>query len=157
MWNVRKKKWHKGGLSDELRRHGTDAIQLFGETIINGEILLDTDDQPCYEIIHAGLVLQSTGVFDVNGREIFEQDIVVQYLPMFSHLTTFKGVVKYDAERAKFVIMQQISDSLIIPQALCREIIDFKSKHGFKLRIVGHNLDTLYKPDNQPIRYGANK
>ncbi|WP_105123163.1 YopX family protein [Streptococcus suis] len=71
--------------------------------VYDGEFYLDWRDFENGETYDGAILMQSTGLFDVNGKEIFEGDIVVN---KYGNV----GYVAYLQQEAGFVVVLKKSD-----------------------------------------------
>ena len=104
LWDRLHQRWFYGSTTEKAIKLGTDAISLFGETIVFGSILHDPHDDDVWkndpkiksslDVLDYLLAVQNTGVLDEDGRFIYEGDIV-----QFGEL---RGVVMYNAIVAGF-------------------------------------------------------
>ncbi|HEL2203494.1 TPA: hypothetical protein TZE22_000808 [Streptococcus suis] len=71
--------------------------KMYDEPVVyNGEVYLDWRDFEDWKIYDDAVLMQSTGLLDKNGKEIFEGHLV-----QWEHVETRKiieGIVKYDTE-----------------------------------------------------------
>lgn len=71
--------------------------EMYEKTIVfDGDLYLDWGDFENGDRCDGAILMQSTGLFDRNGKEIFESDIVE-----WEHKDTgqlVRGIVKYDTE-----------------------------------------------------------
>ena len=71
--------------------------EMYEKTIIcDGDLYLDYSDLLNGDMCNGAIIMQSTGLLDKNGKEIFESDIVE-----WEHKDTgqlVRGIVKYDTE-----------------------------------------------------------
>jgi uncharacterized phage protein (TIGR01671 family) len=101
IWDLKKQRWFKGGV---WKMNGMDCIDLFGETILFGEIMRDdnTDEVADLDYLKNLVVLQNTGIKDNHGDYVFEGDIVRLYNGQWSEW--IEGDVFWDDHNAMFCI-----------------------------------------------------
>lgn len=78
--------------------------EMYDEPVVyDGEFYLDWRDFEDGRTYNGAVLMQSTGLFDVNGKEIFEGDIVVN---KYGNV----GYVAYLQQEAGFVVVLKKSD-----------------------------------------------
>ena len=83
-------------------------------------------------------LMQSTGLFDKNGKEIFEGDI----LKVANNDSSWFEVVKYDHDKAMF-ISKEVNLKYEVPET---PLYDLFSPYLFKVEVIGNiweNRDLL--------------
>ena len=132
-------------ISTEKRMVETDdllGIDYENEEIITQEIYFesglpverDIDNYDFDDIV----LMQSTGLKDKNGKEIFEGDI----LKVANNDSSWFEVVKYDHDKAMF-ISKEVNLKYEVPEA---PLYDLFSPYLFKVEVIGNiweNRDLL--------------
>lgn len=88
--------------------------------------------------IEGAKLIQSTGLFDKNGKEIFEGDI----LKVANNDSSWFEVVKYDHDKAMF-ISKEVNLKYEVPET---PLYDLFSPYLFKVEVIGNiweNRDLL--------------
>ena len=83
-------------------------------------------------------LMQSTGLFDKNGKDIFEGDI----LKVANNDSSWFEVVKYDHDKAMF-ISKEVNLKYEVPET---PLYDLFSSYLFKVEVIGNiweNRDLL--------------
>ena len=75
-------------------------------------------------------LMQSTGLFDKNGKEIFEGDI----LKVANNDSSWFEVVKYDHDKAMF-ISKEVNLKYEVPET---PLYDLFSPYPFKVEVIGN-------------------
>ena len=75
-------------------------------------------------------IMQSTGLFDKNGKEIFEGDI----LKVANNDSSWFEVVKYDHDKAMF-ISKEVNLKYEVPET---PLYDLFSPYLFKVEVIGN-------------------
>lgn len=99
--------------------------------VYDGEFYLDWREFENGETYNGAVLMQSTGMFDKNGKEIFEGDIV-KYK---AGCNTFKEEVAYDKNFAVFGVMGANTDIIFTFEELFEDI-SIKS-----LEVIGNIYD----------------
>lgn len=99
--------------------------QVIKATYQNGNIV--KEDVKNYEL------MQSTGLFDKNGKEIFEGDI----LKVANNDSSWFEVVKYDHNKAMF-ISKEMNLKYEVPET---PLYDLFSPYLFKVEVIGNILE----------------
>lgn len=76
------------------------------------------------------VLMQSTGLFDKNGKEIFEGDI----LKVANNDSSWFEVVKYDHDKAMF-ISEEVNLKYEVPET---PLYDLFSPYLFKVEVIGN-------------------
>lgn len=79
------------------------------------------------------ILMQSTGLFDKNGKEIFEGDI----LKVANNDSSWFEVVKYDHNKAMF-ISKEMNLKYEVPET---PLYDLFSPYLFKVEVIGNILE----------------
>jgi len=88
------------------------------------------------------IVMVSTGKEDVDGREIYEGDIVQYVSPLMREVTSNIGVVKWNGRYCGFrVFYENGEDSFIDSEKVIGNIFENELKNSPKLKII--DADTL--------------
>lgn len=106
----------------------------------NGDIwIIDEDSCDNEWIVNNDLhIMQSTGLHDKNGKEIFEGDI----LKVANNDSSWFEVVKYDHDKAMF-ISKEVNLKYEVPET---PLYDLFSPYLFKVEVIGNiweNRDLL--------------
>lgn len=128
------KTWEKMGWIARIRykKSGEIARLSFRRNIYDGNIyggLVNLDEIE---------LMQSTGLFDKNGKEIFEGDI----LKVANNDSSWFEVVKYDHDKAMF-ISKEVNLKYEVPET---PLYDLFSPYLFKVEVIGNiweNRDLL--------------
>lgn len=104
-----------------------------GEVLVgDGNIwIIDEDDVVGSWIVNNDLnLMQSTGLKDKNGKEIFEGDI----LKVANNDSSWFEVVKYDHDKAMF-ISKEVNLKYEVPET---PLYDLSSPYLFKVEVIGN-------------------
>lgn len=105
IWDRRMQRWAAGHTNQEHIELGTDNVDLHGECMVMNGVLYDQNEpqesdpkRGSLERMADRIVVQGTGLKDVNGREIFEGDLV------FVNGEDLSGVVLYNRATESYTL-----------------------------------------------------
>lgn len=113
IYDLGRKEWVHGHPMDKAKQDiGCDAIDLFGETIVFGEILRrDSDDSGVtLREMNDLVAVQYIGKSDVNGLDIYEGDLLEDIRD------GYRGVVQYNPTLASYELVTADGSTGIVSQ-----------------------------------------